>query len=676
MNERQLRLDGQWRFLLDRDDRYADAPPPDGAFGEDAIQVPGSWEEQGYGDAPAYGQIDTWTKVREYEGAAWYRTTFCVGDAEKSDWTGQATEGALETSAVHAGVRTGAAADAAGDAARATEAAWALTIAGARWTTEVWVNGAYAGRRDSLSAPHVYRLRGVVRHGANELAIRVDNRMRLPLADSHIHTRHTATAWGGITGGVRLARLAPARIETVAIAPDPAAGIFRCRVTASGALAAGDAVVATFQAPNGETFRAAAALVEAASGHDGLGDRHEGLGGRHEGLGGLDGRQDGLGDNGARSHGKADAGFVAELICAVGDAPAFWTDARPQLYEAAFAVVRDGETLDRTARRPGLRRLAAEGKRLLLNGHPVWLRGYVDCCIFPLTGYPVWDKDHYDRQFRIAKSYGFNHVRLHGWTAPEPFWEAADEAGMLVQAELPHWSAHYQPREAEPPADVDAFLEAELRRIYDQLNAHPSFVLFAMGNELVKDNGHPPVERAGEAGARAGSFETRHGQHRLRSVAGAGSRGRLFYPLVQLAYAAQDRGDRDARHRPRLFRRRQAQRQAGHRARARAVRDVRAPFGEGQVHGRPPADLARDDRRDARGQRTRGPRARVDRGDRRPSDARAQGSDGAGEAYAGRGGRAAAGHSRLSRAGPCDDGAARCVLGQQRDDRAAARAGF
>ncbi|MDG0794939.1 hypothetical protein OMP38_32005 [Cohnella ginsengisoli] len=470
MHERQMKLDGEWRFLLDRDGRYADAPPPDAAFGEGVIRVPGSWEEQGYGDEPPYGQIDTWTKVRDYEGAAWYRTTFSVGDEEPADVVGTAMEGVGKASAAEAGGQANAMVGGADDGAdRLSAAVWMLTIAGARWTTEVWVNGAYAGRQDSLSAPHTHLLEGLIRQGDNALAIRVDNRMRLPLADSHIHTRHTATAWGGITGGVKLARLSPARIEDVSIAPDPEAGLFRCRVSAGGEIAAGDAVVATFRAPDGGTFRAAATFVSA-------GDANAGPG-----------------ENGSarESHASASAEFVAELTCALGDAPALWSDARPQLYDAEFVLVRDGRMLDGTTRRPGLRRLAADGKRLLLNGRPVWLRGYVDCCIFPLTGYPVWDKAHYVRQFRIAKSYGFNHVRLHGWTAPEPFWEAADEAGMLVQSELPHWSAHYQPRGAEPPADVDAFLEAELRRIYAQLNAHPSFVLFAMGNELVEDNGHP-----------------------------------------------------------------------------------------------------------------------------------------------------------------------------------------
>ncbi len=131
----------------------------------------------------------------------------------------------------------------------------------------------------------------------------------------------------------------------------------------------------------------------------------------------------------------------------------------------------------------------------------MFLRGYVDCCIFPQTGYPVWDIEHYRRQFAIAKSYGFNHVRFHSWTPPEPLWQAADEAGMLAQTELPHWSRFYDHAEVEPPAEVHGFLTRELERILPALNPHPSWVMLSNGNELIENaDGHPRltelVERA------------------------------------------------------------------------------------------------------------------------------------------------------------------------------------
>jgi beta-galactosidase len=124
-----------------------------------------------------------------------------------------------------------------------------------------------------------------------------------------------------------------------------------------------------------------------------------------------------------------------------------------------------------------------------------FLRGYVDCCIFPRTGYPVWDVTEYRRQLQMARAHGFNHVRLHGWTPPPPFWQAADEVGMLVQTELPHWSRFYRQSEVAPPAEVADFLWMELRRVIARLNAHPSWIMLSLGNELIGPDGHPELNR-------------------------------------------------------------------------------------------------------------------------------------------------------------------------------------
>lgn len=157
----------------------------------------------------------------------------------------------------------------------------------------------------------------------------------------------------------------------------------------------------------------------------------------------------------------------------------------PELYKAVIRLCNGEQELDRLEQSFGVRSFATNGKQLELNGTPVYLRGYVDCCIFPLTGYPVWDKEHYLQQLRIARSYGFNHVRLHGWSAPEPFWEAADEAGMLVQAELPHWSRFFELSDQSAPAEVLSYLTQELDGLLQSLHRHPSFVMFSMGNELI-----------------------------------------------------------------------------------------------------------------------------------------------------------------------------------------------
>lgn len=61
-------LDGEWRFNIGNDANWADSEYNDSAWY--AINVPGSWEEQGFAN---------------YDGVAWYRTTFHFGD---SSWIG------------------------------------------------------------------------------------------------------------------------------------------------------------------------------------------------------------------------------------------------------------------------------------------------------------------------------------------------------------------------------------------------------------------------------------------------------------------------------------------------------------------------------------------------------------------------------------------------------------
>lgn len=437
-------LDGRWRFLIDPEDRHLEAPPASSAYADD-IRVPGSWEEQGFGSPPAGSAIDTWTKKLEYEGAAWYSLEFALEEPAENEENEENAENEEneEKAEKDAGKR--------GDA----KVRRRLVIAGARWTTALWVNGRRVGEEDSLSVEHVYDVTEAIAAGTNRIDIRVDNRMRLPLAESHIHTRHTATAWGGITGGVRLETTPATGIGRAVWTPDAEAGSFRCRASLTGMVEPGAGPLTLELELRDEAGRTV----------------------------------------GATSADLAPGAKEVLLECALGAEAERWSDVSPRLYEAVLRLRSgsgsDGGVLDETSERVGLRSFRAEGRRLLLNGRPVLLRGYVDCCIFPLTGYPVWDKEHYARQFRIAKEHGFNHVRLHSWNAPEPFWEAADEAGMLVQTELPHWTVNvYSPRSAVPDPDVHDFLRRELRRIVERLNRHPSFVLLSMGNELADDNGH------------------------------------------------------------------------------------------------------------------------------------------------------------------------------------------
>ncbi|MEO2206034.1 sugar-binding domain-containing protein [Paenibacillus pabuli] len=424
-------LKGTWKFCLEADLANNGRPPLSDELVWGTIQVPGSWEEQGYGNEPDYLRMDTWTKIREYEGAAWYATTVDLVASEP-------------------------------------DCQYVLRLDGVRWTTDLWVNGHHAGQRDSLLVAQEWDITSLIHSGTqNRFELRVDNTMKLPLAGSHIHSIHTATAWGGITGGAYLERLPRCRIEQLHIQPNAEKGIVAIRYDVSASVST---ISRTCQLhidirhPDGSWLPRQSRTISSMSLR--TEDQH------FEGSYGSE-------------QWDLDLGQVKDIV--------LWSDKSPGLYQIIISLQDEERELDRVEKTFGMRSFRANGKKLELNNVPVFLRGYVDCCIFPLTGYPVWDKQHYVQQFRTAKSYGFNHVRLHGWSAPRPFWEAADEEGMLVQAELPHWSRWFVDRDVKAPAEIMLFLTRELKELLYSLHTHPSFVMFSMGNELIGANGHPEL---------------------------------------------------------------------------------------------------------------------------------------------------------------------------------------
>ena len=43
---------------------------------------------------------------------------------------------------------------------------------------------------------------------------------------------------------------------------------------------------------------------------------------------------------------------------------------------------------------------------------PIFLRGTLECCIFPLTGTPPTDEASWEKLYASAREYGMNHLRF------------------------------------------------------------------------------------------------------------------------------------------------------------------------------------------------------------------------------------------------------------------------
>ncbi len=123
--------------------------------------------------------------------------------------------------------------------------------------------------------------------------------------------------------------------------------------------------------------------------------------------------------------------------------------------------------------------LSVNGHHFIQNGHQVFLRGRHDACVWPLTGHVPMDLDSWRHYMKICTDYGLNHVRFHSWCPPEAAFTAADEAGIILQPELPFWG-DFNANDSV----LMAFLHKEGVNILRKYGHHPSFRMFALGNEL------------------------------------------------------------------------------------------------------------------------------------------------------------------------------------------------
>lgn len=153
-----------------------------------------------------------------------------------------------------------------------------------------------------------------------------------------------------------------------------------------------------------------------------------------------------------------------------------WSEFSPKVYSRK--VDYQGVPVEVTF---GIRDIRIEGRQFYLNGQPIWLRGTLENCCFPETGYAPMDVASWQRVFEKCREYGLNHVRFHSWCPPEAAFVAADKVGIYLQPEGPSWPNHgVRMRSGQ---NVDTYLMEETKRIIDTYGHHPSFVMMAMGNE-------------------------------------------------------------------------------------------------------------------------------------------------------------------------------------------------
>lgn len=313
-------------------------------------------------------------------------------------------------------------------------------------TTDVWVNGEKVqDTHNSLSVPHKYNLKGYLKQGDNDIVIRVNNDPETVKVgqDSHSVTDQTQGCWNGIVGKIQLQQFS--NVECVMVYPNIDKKTARVHLEMQGTQKVEKATVAlkatAFNTTKTHVVESKPRLIT-------------------------------LSDASATS---------MDITLDMGDGMLLWDEFNPQLYrlEVEVATKSHGTTHAETVF--GMRKIEIKDKMFYVNGREVILRGTVENCDFPNTGYPPTDLESWLKLFKTCKSYGLNHMRFHTYCPPDAAFLAADMTGFYIQPEGPSWPNHGV--KLGRGEFIDKYLMEEGLAIINEYGNHPSFTFFAFGNE-------------------------------------------------------------------------------------------------------------------------------------------------------------------------------------------------
>ena len=333
--------------------------------------------------------------------------------------------------------------------------------------TRVWVDQTFCGWEDTLSAAQIFDVTKAMTPGKHTITVVVDNAKLPPVGPAHAVDERTQTNWNGIIGKMELRATAPVWLEDIQVYPKAAkkeavVNVVIGNITGRPFSGQIKVACASYNVDNPAIFKGQTVKVN--------GDKEQ---------------------------------TAVKFTYKPGEDVPLWDEFNPALLKLSLNLetkAGDEQFSNERSVNFGMRDFTTDRNRLTINDRRVFLRGKLDCCLFPLTGYPPMSKAGWLRVLSIAKSYGINHYRFHSWCPPEAAFEAADELGMYFQAELPNKRSSFHAPGSEEAAthnidrlDVESteikvslydygMRESEL--IFKNFGNHPSFVMFTLGNEL------------------------------------------------------------------------------------------------------------------------------------------------------------------------------------------------
>jgi len=425
-----ISLAGKWEIRMDESDTGIEEKWFEQSFSGDPATLPGTVDTNPRREPATTGTLRDFTAIYNYQGAVWYQREVNI----PGEWSNKEIS---------------------------------LFFERCQWETFVWLDDEYLGTRNSLLAPHIYKLPAQVKPGKHRLTILVDNANQkgksvVEAQDIKLHYdlsqdnkknaklncggHHSLFGynWNGILGKMEMRVAEAQHLASLDVYPDIRKG----------------AITIKSRVKNGNSSQASLELrVKCSPLHS------------------QEAKLTSQSEFRLKLSGDAEQSFEEKL--SLKKPVKLWDEFSPDLYLLSAELVdRDGVVLDRQELRFGMREIGREGLQFTVNGRPTTMRATLEDFIFPLTGYPPMDVASWRKIILVAKSYGLNMFRFHSCTPPDAAFRAADELGFYFQVEVPGTSCP-----TSEPSEVTDYLFEELKRMVYTYGNHPSMLFVSMGNE-------------------------------------------------------------------------------------------------------------------------------------------------------------------------------------------------
>jgi len=122
-----------------------------------------------------------------------------------------------------------------------------------------------------------------------------------------------------------------------------------------------------------------------------------------------------------------------------------WEPGSPFLYDLKLSLYSGKNKIDELTSYFGLRKVTIDGRKILINGKPVFQRLILDQGFYPEGLWTAPTDEALKKDIELCMTCGYNGARLHQKVFEPRFLYWADKLGYMVWGESPNWGFNFKP---------------------------------------------------------------------------------------------------------------------------------------------------------------------------------------------------------------------------------------